>query len=93
MPLVVIVVVGSKTSFNIGQLLGFLSSAIESQVAVPQMYMNYKVKSCGGLSIVLILNWIVGNVFKIAFYLRTEAPIALVLALCYQQTVDIIILF
>ena len=48
------------------------------------MYMNYKVKSCGGLSIVLVLNWIIGNVFKIAFYMKTEAPIALVLALCYQ---------
>ena len=82
-----------KSEYNPGKILGFLSPAIESQVAVPQLYMNWKRKNCGGLSIVLILNWIVGNVFKISYYLKNNAPMTLVFALVYTQIVDIIILF
>ena len=49
-------------------MLGTLSATIEALIALPQFYLNYSNKSVKGLSKVLIMMWLFGDVYKLSYY-------------------------
>jgi len=45
-----------------------------------------------GLSISLILSWLVGDLFKTAYFVKDGQPIPFVMCGCIQITVDLLIM-
>ena len=51
-----------------GDVLGFVSLAIEATLGFPQFISNQKTKSVKGLSIFMIFSWFVGDFFKTVYF-------------------------
>lgn len=73
-------------------VVGYLSSGIEALLGVPQFLLNYRRKNTEGLSVVLILIWLAGDLYKFTYYSSNNSPIALVICATFQICTDISIL-
>ena len=56
-------------------MLGTLSGVTEAQLAVPQFILNAKRRNTEGLSLILILMWLLGDLFKCLYYYLRVAPV------------------
>lgn len=74
------------------EILGFLALFIEAMLAVPQLVKNFKSKSTEGMSILMVLMWTVGDVFKTSYFILREAPAQFWLCGGLQVLIDITIL-
>jgi hypothetical protein len=71
--------------------LGVITSFIESFSDIPQIYELYKSKNPYTISLILILWWLSGDIFKVTYYFFRETPIQLKLCAIFQLTTDIIL--
>lgn len=46
-----------------------LSVLLESCLALPQMILNYKLQSTEGLSLVMVLGWVIGDLLKLVYFM------------------------
>lgn len=46
-----------------------LSVLLESCLALPQMILNYKLESTEGLSLVMVLGWVIGDLLKLVYFM------------------------
>ncbi len=74
------------------EVLGWVSLMVEGSFAVPQAYNNYVKKSVAGLSIPLVISWIIGDVPKLIFFLIEGAPNQFVACAVFQILVDIYVI-
>ena len=72
--------------------LAYTSSSVEAILGVPQFMLNYQRKNTSGLSIVLILIWLGGDLYKLSYYVAHASPFALQFCAGFQIIVDICIL-
>lgn len=72
--------------------LAYTSSSVEAILGIPQFYLNYQRKNTSGLSIVLILIWLGGDLYKLSYYVAHSSPFALQFCSFFQIIVDICIL-
>jgi solute carrier family 66, member 2 len=49
-------------------LLGYLALAVEAVLPVPQLMANYKRRGCKGFRLSVIINWLIGDAFKMWFF-------------------------
>jgi len=75
------------------ELLGSLSAMVEASLAIPQIISNFKHKSTESLSTFLVANWLLGDIIKTFYFLKTFSPIQLVLCGIFQIIIDIGIIF
>lgn len=73
-------------------LLGVLTAIIEALLGVPQMVEIFKTKNVGTISYLLVGSWFCGDVFKLLYYIKVQAPIQLLCCDVFQLIVDIIII-
>ncbi|XP_073988233.1 solute carrier family 66 member 2 isoform X3 [Rhodnius prolixus] len=74
------------------EILGFLALFIEAMLAVPQLIRNFKQKSTEGMSILMVLMWTVGDLFKTTYFVLREAPAQFWLCGGLQVLIDLTIL-
>ncbi|KAK9509976.1 hypothetical protein O3M35_004855 [Rhynocoris fuscipes] len=74
------------------EILGFLALFTEAMLAVPQLIRNFKQKSTEGMSILMVLMWTVGDVFKTTYFVLREAPAQFWLCGGLQVLIDLTIL-
>jgi hypothetical protein len=74
-----------------GKFLGFLGLLIESMLGVPQVIKNIK-NGTTGLSPVLFLTWLVGDLAKTVAFFGTGAPLPFILCGIVQIITDIVII-
>lgn len=74
--------------------IGFLytSTLIESTLCMPQAWTNWKNKSTTGLNKSLVASWIAGDIFKLVYYIFSEAPMAFTVCAIIQISVDFVII-
>lgn len=48
--------------------IGMLSSGIEALLGVPQFWLNFGRKNTSGLSVTLIILWLMGDLYKMSYY-------------------------
>jgi solute carrier family 66, member 2 len=72
--------------------LGYTSSGVEAVLGVPQFLLNYRRQNTSGLSIMLILIWLGGDLYKLSYYIAHASPLALQLCAAFQIFIDICIL-
>jgi len=71
--------------------MGFLALFVESTLALPQVYANYRNQSTAGLSFTLVVSWFIGDIFKTIYFIVTETPIQFILCGIVQLIIDIIV--
>ncbi|BES88462.1 PQ loop repeat [Nesidiocoris tenuis] len=74
------------------EILGFLALFTEAMLAVPQLLRNFKQKSTEGMSILMVLMWTVGDIFKTTYFILRETPAQFYLCSTLQVLIDITIL-
>ncbi|KAF2754670.1 hypothetical protein EJ05DRAFT_479110 [Pseudovirgaria hyperparasitica] len=64
--LVLQIVLGSFSSYTTVQ--GYAALATEAMLPIPQLLSNYQRKSCKGFRFSVLVNWLVGDAFKMWFF-------------------------
>lgn len=54
-------------------LLGYVALAIEATLPLPQLLANYRRRGCKGFRPSVIVNWIIGDTFKMWFFFASSA--------------------
>lgn len=74
-------------------LLGTTTAIIEAFLGVPQVYEIFTSKNVDTISYILIMSWCSGDLFKLIYYIISNAPIQLLACVSFQLLVDGIIIF
>uniref|UniRef100_A0A1I7YC28 PQ loop repeat protein n=1 Tax=Steinernema glaseri TaxID=37863 RepID=A0A1I7YC28_9BILA len=75
-----------------GFFMGFLSLVLWLIPTIPQLYQNYRLKQCEGLSIMFILFWLIGDLSNlIGTMLTAQQPIQKIIGF-YYLLADVILL-
>ncbi len=72
----------------ITELFGYAALCLESTLAMPQFYRNYKSKSCAGLSLELVATWVFGDLFKTIMFISRNSPFPFIACGVIQLSVD-----
>ena len=73
------------------EVLGYSSLLIEAMIGVPQLVSNQRRRSVQGLSKMMIAGWIIGDTYKVAYFVLRSAPTQFVLCGAVQIAVDTLI--
>jgi solute carrier family 66, member 2 len=84
-------VIGFDNHFYV-EFLGFASASVEAIIGVPQIIKSYSSKSTESLSSFMIYTWVVGDTFKIFYYINTNSPMQLICCGIFQLSMDLVIL-
>ncbi len=76
----------------VAQAVGMAALGLEATMGLPQLIQNAARGSTDGLSTVLILGWVAGDLVKVGTYLSTSAPWQFLLCVAVQITCDCSIL-
>uniref|UniRef100_A0A1B6DX13 Solute carrier family 66 member 2 n=1 Tax=Clastoptera arizonana TaxID=38151 RepID=A0A1B6DX13_9HEMI len=74
------------------ETLGFLALFTEAMLAVPQLIKNYRNKSTEGMSVLMVVMWTMGDMFKTTYFILRETPAQFWLCGCLQIIIDVFIL-
>lgn len=72
------------------ELQGFVALGIEATLPLPQILSNQRNKSCKGFRFSVLVNWLIGDVFKMSFFFLSESMIPWSFKLCglFQAACD-----
>lgn len=74
------------------EIVGILAVSAESVLGVPQLILNYKRKSTSGLSGLMIILWLLGDLLKMSYVILSGTPIQFAIAAGVQCAVDVALL-
>lgn len=74
------------------ETIGFLALFTEAMLAVPQLLKNFRNKSTEGMSILMVIMWTFGDVFKTSYFILRDSPPQFWLCGSLQITIDVFIL-
>ena len=72
--------------------LGFVAVFTESLLGVPQLLRNYRKKSTRGMSVVMVVLWLSGDIFKTLYFIFRQAPTQFIACGSIQVVVDLVII-
>jgi uncharacterized protein with PQ loop repeat len=70
------------------EVIGTLALLIESTLAMPQFYQNYRLKSTRGLRAELVAAWAIGDSLKVILFIARKSPIQFLACGIVQLIVD-----
>lgn len=74
------------------EILGYIATAIDVFLGLPQIYTNYKLKNAHSLSTIMILSFLLGDMFRTYYYIATQSPFQFVLCGFLQVSINIILM-
>lgn len=74
------------------EILGYFALLIEAMLAMPQMIKNFKKKSVVGLSVGMVLMWMLGDTYKLAYFIINKQVLQFKACAIIQITIDLIII-
>ncbi|KAK0424686.1 hypothetical protein QR680_008792 [Steinernema hermaphroditum] len=74
------------------EALGLVALLVEAMLGVPQMMRNFQRKSTTGMSVKMVLMWLIGDLAKTAYFVIHREPAQFWICAILQITIDIIIL-
>ena len=63
-------------------LQGYVALGIEAGLPIPQILSNQRNQSCKGFRFSVLINWLIGDVFKMTFFFLAESSIPWAFKLC-----------
>eukprot|EP00049_Salpingoeca_infusionum_P007759 m.125931 g.125931 ORF g.125931 m.125931 type:complete len:169 (+) comp13813_c1_seq7:697-1203(+) len=73
--------------------VGFASLLLEAMLALPQWLRNRRARSTAGMSVVMVVSWLSGDIFKTVYFFIREAPAQFFLCGMLQISMDLAVLF
>ena len=61
---------------------GYVALGIEAILPIPQILQNQRSKSCKGFRLSVLINWLIGDVFKMTYFFLSEGGIPWAFKLC-----------
>ena len=74
------------------EILGYISTAIDVFLGLPQIFTNYKLQSGRSLSTIMIGSFLLGDTFRTYYYVTTKSPFQFILCGFLQVTINIILM-
>ena len=74
------------------EILGYVSTAIDVCLGMPQIYTNYKLKNSRSLSTIMIVSFLFGDIFRTYYYISTKSPFQFILCGFMQVSINIILM-
>uniref|UniRef100_F1L6X5 Solute carrier family 66 member 2 n=1 Tax=Ascaris suum TaxID=6253 RepID=F1L6X5_ASCSU len=74
------------------EALGMVSLLVEASLGMPQLIRNHKRKSTTGMSVRMVLMWLLGDCGKTAYFVVRSSPAQFWICAILQITIDILIL-
>lgn len=73
------------------QIQGYVALSIEAILPIPQILQNARAKSCRGFRLSVLINWLVGDAFKLSYFYLSDGAVPLAFKLCglFQTGCDI----
>lgn len=72
--------------------IGYLGLAIEAVLPLPQMLSNQQARSCRGFRFSVLVNWLIGDAMKMAFFFVSapgKIPVAFRMCAFFQAACDV----
>ncbi|KAF2716536.1 PQ loop repeat protein [Polychaeton citri CBS 116435] len=63
-------------------LLGYVALGVEATLPLPQILANQRSKSCKGFRLSVLVNWLIGDAFKMTFFFLSEGGVPGAFKLC-----------
>ena len=78
-----------NSGFYIG-LQGFFALSIEAFLPIPQILENQRIQSCKGFRLSVLVNWLLGDFFKMSYFFLSGGAVPLAFKLCglFQAACD-----
>lgn len=75
-------------------ILGYIALAFEATLPMPQLLANYRRRGCRGFRVSVIINWVIGDTFKMWFFFASGSgeggvPIAFKICGIFQACCDL----
>jgi hypothetical protein len=61
---------------------GYIALSVEAILPLPQIWENSKSRSCKGFRVSVLINWVVGDVFKMTYFFLSEGGVPWAFKLC-----------
>lgn len=74
------------------EAVGFTSVLIESMLGIPQLIKNFRKKSVLGMSLGMVFMWLLGDLYKTAYFILRNTPKQFWLCGTLQVTIDLLII-
>ena len=74
------------------EILGYIATAIDVFLGLPQIYTNYKLKNAKSLSTIMIGSFLLGDTFRTYYYVTTKSPFQFILCGFMQVSINIILM-
>ncbi|KAK5107933.1 hypothetical protein LTR62_000538 [Meristemomyces frigidus] len=83
------VVIGRQASYVLVQ--GYVALSVEAVLPIPQILQNHRSRSCKGFRLSVLVNWLVGDAFKMTYFFLSEGGVPWAFKLCglFQAGCDI----
>ena len=80
--------IGTRESYV--QLQGYVALGVEAILPIPQILENRRMRSCKGFRFSVLVNWLIGDVFKMTYFFLSDGGIPLAFKLCglFQAACD-----
>lgn len=75
------------------QLVGYTAMAVESALVIPQLLLNRSRRSCEGLALSLVGNWILGDVLKTIYFVVLSQPMPFLACAFAQLSLDGVLVY
>jgi solute carrier family 66, member 2 len=72
--------IGSRPSYIAIQ--GYVALSVEAVLPIPQILENQRSQSCKGFRLSVLVNWLIGDVFKMTYFFLSEGGIPWAFKLC-----------
>lgn len=72
------------------QLQGYVALGVEAVLPIPQILENQRSQSCKGFRLSVLVNWLIGDVFKMTYFFLSEGGVPWAFKLCgfFQAACD-----
>lgn len=72
------------------ELQGYVALGVEAILPIPQILKNQESRSCKGFRLSVLVNWLIGDVFKMTYFFLSEGGIPWAFKLCglFQAACD-----
>jgi uncharacterized protein with PQ loop repeat len=74
------------------EILGYIATAIDVFLGLPQIYTNYKLQNAHSLSTIMVGSFLLGDTFRTYYYVTTKSPFQFILCGIMQVSINIILL-
>ncbi|CAJ1027301.1 PQ loop repeat, putative [Leishmania lindenbergi] len=73
------------------EVVGYAALGIEALLVLPQILRHARRRSTEGLTTLLILTWVGGDVIKVVYFIYAKQALAFIVCGCFQLVLDVVV--